>query len=125
MPSKSEENLYAILDAIGLEAKVGKGVLKLSGVINIFTPAVSFDLHVREWSKGIQESSGGDRMNVIIRSGDLGICYEAMNGILREIILFDLTNPEVEEYEARDDLIGLCTSLDSHEEPYQLERIKC
>ncbi len=123
-PSRSEENLYAVLDAVGLHAKVGKGVLQCQGEVKMNLPAASFTLMIKTFGRGIKETRHA--MYVILQSGDLGIIYKAQGGILQSIYLFDLTNPELKNIVEKKGVSDLAHALDRVPNPnWIVEKIEC
>lgn len=104
----SQANLYEILDAFQINAKVGKG-----GVFKILTPIIINNdfitaevriqgLHIFEMLKTLY---------AIMHIGDLGIIAHADDGILKKICLIDFNEADAKSYFDSKDFNALLTHL--------------
>jgi len=104
----SQANLYEVLDAFKINAKVGKG-----GVFKILTPIIINNDYVKAEVRimGLHIYESDLNMYVIMHIGDLGIIAHAGNGCLKKICLIDFSDPIAREYFDSKDFDALLTHL--------------
>lgn len=120
----SLNNLYAILDAIGLPALVGDGKLSLSDTIAFNNGSVVCDLNIKHVLKGIVEIEHS--MWVVIRMEDLGVVYRATKGKVTTIIILNLRAKDCREYLKSNDILALLTACESKNKPkWVIDKLRC
>lgn len=120
----SQANLYEILDAFQINAKVGKG-----GVFKILNPIIIqndyIDAEIRIQGLYIFESDRN--MYAVMQIGDLGIIAHAGEGALKKICLIDFTARFAKSYLDSKDFDALLTHLveGKWESDFVIETIAC
>ena len=105
----AQENLYAILDAIGLSATVGEGTLEMDGKIQIDNGEAKFSMRVTQLMRGILEID--NNLWVAVKAGDLGMVFKARDGALKLVILFDTKHKDCQSYIKSGDFRALLTHV--------------
>lgn len=104
----SQANLYEILDAFQINAKVGKG-----GVFKILTPIIInndyIDAEIR--IQGVYIFESDKNMYAIMKIGDLGIIAHASDGVLKKIVLIDFSEYVPKSYLDSKDFDALLNHL--------------
>lgn len=104
----SQANLYEILDAFQINAKVGKnGVFKILNPLIIKTDFVKAEVRIQ----GLYIFESDLMMYAVMHIGDLGIIGHASNGSLRKICLIDFSNTTAKGYFDSEDFDALLTHL--------------
>jgi len=104
----SQANLYEILDAFEINAKVGKnGVFKILNPLIIKTDFVKAEVRIQ----GLYIFESDMMMYAVMHISDLGIIAHASNGSLKKICLIDFSNPTAKGYFDSKDFDALLTHL--------------
>ncbi len=120
----SQANLYEILDAFQINAKVGKG-----GVFKILTPIIINNdfISAEVRIEGIYIWESDKNMYAIMQIGDLGIISHASDGALKKICLIDFAAADAKSYLDSKDFDALLTHLveGKWESDFVIEVIAC
>ncbi len=104
----SQANLYEILDAFEINAKVGEnGVFKILNPLIIKTDFVKAEVRIQ----GLYIFESDMMMYAVMHISDLGIIAHASNGSLKKICLIDFSNPTAKGYFDSKDFDALLTHL--------------
>lgn len=104
----SQANLYEILDAFQISAKVGTGgVFKILTPIIINTDWISAEVRIQ----GLYIFESDKNMYAIMQIGDLGIIAHASDGVLKKICLIDFAAADAKSYLDSKDFDALLTHL--------------
>jgi hypothetical protein len=119
----SQANLYEVLDAFQINAKVGGKVFEVKSPIHIDNGVVDVELRVEGLS--IYETNTG--LYAIMKIGDLGIVAIAKNAKFEKICLFDFAHGTAQHYLKSKDWEMLLTHLsESKWKPeFGIEVIEC
>lgn len=120
----SQANLYEILDAFQINAKVGTGgVFKILTPIIINTDWISAEVRIQ----GIYIWESDKNMYAIMQIGDLGIISHASDGTLKKICLIDFAAADAKSYLDSKDFDALLTHLveGKWESDFVIEVIAC
>ncbi len=104
----SQANLYEILDAFQISAKVGKG-----GVFKIMTPIIINNDFIKAEVRiqGLHIFESDKQMYAVMHIGDLGIIAHANDGALMKICLIDFAEADAKSYFDSKDFDALLTHL--------------
>jgi len=104
----SQANLYEILDAFQINAKVGKGgVFKILNPIIINNEFITAEVRIQ----GLYIFESDLNMYAIMQIGDLGIIAHASDGALKKICLIDFAAHVTKSYLDSKDFDALLTHL--------------
>jgi len=104
----SQANLYEILDAFQINAKVGTG-----GVFKILTPIIINNDFIKAEVRiqGLYLFESDLNMYAVMQIGDLGIIAHAGDGALKKICLIDFAAADAKSYLDSKDFDALLTHL--------------
>jgi hypothetical protein len=120
----SQANLYEILDAFQINAKVGTG-----GVFKILTPIIINNdfISAEVRIQGLYIFESDKNMYAVMHISDLGIIAHASDGVLKKICLIDFADPTAKGYFDSKDFDALLTHLveNKWETDFVVETIAC
>jgi hypothetical protein len=119
----SQANLYEVLDAFCIDAKVGKGVFKITKDVHIDNGYI--DVSIRFHGLHIRETVNG--LYAIMRVGDLGIIAISKSAELKSVCIFDFKHPTADAYHQTEDWNALLNHLSEDEwrSEFVIEYIVC
>jgi len=106
--NESQANLYEILDAFQINAKVGEGgVFKILTPIRINNDFISAEVRIQ----GLHIFESDKNMYAVMHIGDLGLIAHAGECVLKKICLIDFADPTAKGYFDSKDFDALLTHL--------------
>lgn len=119
----SQANLYEVLDAFQINARVGGGVFDIKSPIHIDNDFIDVEIRI----EGLSVIETAKSLYAIMKIGDLGIVAASREAKLYKVCLFDASHETAQGYLKSKDWNSLLTHLGEHKwlPEFGIEVIEC
>ena len=119
----SQQNLYEIIDALGVRVNVGQGVFEINQRLEIENDKIYAQVDI----EGVYMHETARSMWALMKIGDLGIVAKASNGDLVSFCFFDLSHEVPASYMQTKDYKALLTHMgnDNWKNDWIARVVKC